>query len=135
MQDPKTLSAARQQHWQQACPFVADNLTVDCPMCLPALSPVLQPLSITQPSHRTRLTTVALVNTGSLWQYTCEDDPAPVLVARVTGRGVDCGIDESTKLLQPQVRVCFLFRPENRSLEAAARGGTGAARSAFDHFR
>lgn len=65
-------------------------------------SPQTQPISTSKALHRTRLTTAALLNTGSLWQYTCEEDPAPVLVARVTGRGVDCGLDKDTELQQPQ---------------------------------
>lgn len=73
-------------------------------MCLHAPDVFVQPISDSNPYQRKQLATVALINTGSLWQYTCADDPAPVLVARVTGRGVDCSISSSTQLHQPQAQ-------------------------------
>lgn len=65
--------------------------------CLP------QNLNYVFPLQRTAFTMVALINTGSLWLYEGPntDSPAPLLVARVVGRGITALAVPDTKLVQP----------------------------------
>lgn len=112
-----------------------------CLLCSsrPATHALQQPLTS---ATRSQLAVVALVNTGSLWQYTGEDDPAPLLVARVVGRGVDSAIDPSTLLQQPaagdaqapvgkQDGMCAPLDPGAAHLPGFWSGGVSAWRAAL----
>lgn len=63
----------------------------------------LQNLNYVNPLQRTQMTIAALINTGSLWLYEGpgSNSPAPLLVARVIGRDVQCLAVPTTLMVQP----------------------------------
>lgn len=93
------------------CWGVVDSACAECwltkcmCLCCPAPLATLQNINWVNPLRRNVFTLAALINTGSLWLYEGPNAnaPAPLLVARLVNRGMNCEIQTpDVKLTQPQ---------------------------------
>lgn len=99
MQDPQHATDQLTERFTDCCPPFHNTPLLPC-------LPAMQNLSWVAPLKRNILTVAALINTGSLWLYegATSNSPAPLLVARVINRGMNCEIQTpDVKLTQPPI--------------------------------